>query len=840
MIFSIICFFIGTAMSHATYSCTSTTEFTDLNNVKKIQETNEKIGFANESEFPATGFFNVQKKDGIWWFVDPNGEKFYSLGVAYVSPGNFYYGNISDWANKTSNKLNEWGFNTLNEGLVDLFPEMPYIFKLRFMDIVAEEGWVHYRMPDVFDIGWQNIVKSIINETADSLRNDSNLIGYQTDNEMKWGPNPVDDDTLLEVFMAANETTAGKKKTVEFLRSRYNNVTNLFNSAWGMNIKDFNDLFNYKKFGKKGWTIRNGRAKDDIDSFSRFVAKTYFNFTDSVLKNADSNHLNLGVRFFDQGVPIEVLEECGKYVDVISINYYRENILIYDPTVYLYSKLMDCVTLDNWMYKYHLITGKPLISSEFSFSVKDILWPIFPNKELIGRGLVSTNKYSLTQEGKANLFEWYARKCLNAPYMVGHVWFSYMDRLNIEMRGLVNLWDEPHESLVRRMAEINKNAIELHENAYNLSNVKKTSKTFFQFTVKPNQFSNLMGEQSTTHMQNEKIVDSNIETEIYPRYYNKKVFSYICENNSFFVGGTGSGNYTNIQDAIDNASDGDLIYVYKGAYNELLHINKSIILLGENRNETMIIGNYDVVNVDKERVVITISADNVIISGFTVTGYGGYFHDYFLRTCSGISIDKHNNCIIEDNILKNLGNYGIRIRQSGNNRITGNTIFNVLNKLGCNILIDSSKNDCIENNLLYLSTVCCIWISRCIDVNIQNNIVSDSFYCGIILEASNNTTIHRNTIEKNLHTGLLLRNSNSNIITSNNFKKEINRRQVFFFNSFDNKWDRNYWGRSQVFLKCIFGKMGKDGLTPTVAFDFCPVKEPYDIAWSRGINNHEK
>ena len=61
-------------MSHATYSCTSTTEFTDLNNVKKIQETDEKIGFANESEFPATGFFNVQKKDGIWWLITPEGE----------------------------------------------------------------------------------------------------------------------------------------------------------------------------------------------------------------------------------------------------------------------------------------------------------------------------------------------------------------------------------------------------------------------------------------------------------------------------------------------------------------------------------------------------------------------------------------------------------------------------------------------------------------------------------------------------------------------------------------------------------------------------------------------
>ena len=49
MVFIIICFFIGTVMSHVTYGCIATTEFADLNNVKKIQETNENIGFANDS-----------------------------------------------------------------------------------------------------------------------------------------------------------------------------------------------------------------------------------------------------------------------------------------------------------------------------------------------------------------------------------------------------------------------------------------------------------------------------------------------------------------------------------------------------------------------------------------------------------------------------------------------------------------------------------------------------------------------------------------------------------------------------------------------------------------------
>jgi len=32
--------------------------------------------------------------------------------------------------------------------------------------------------------------------------------------------------------------------------------------------------------------------------------------------------------------------------------------------------------------------------------------------------------------------------------------------------------------------------------------------------------------------------------------------------NTLYVGGSGPGNYTSIQDAIDDASDGDTVYVY--------------------------------------------------------------------------------------------------------------------------------------------------------------------------------------------------------------------------------------------------------------------------------------
>ena len=39
--------------------------------------------------------------------------------------------------------------------------------------------------------------------------------------------------------------------------------------------------------------------------------------------------------------------------------------------------------------------------------------------------------------------------------------------------------------------------------------------------------------------------------------------SSASRGNWLYVGGSGPGNYTKIQDAIDNASDGDTLFVYK-------------------------------------------------------------------------------------------------------------------------------------------------------------------------------------------------------------------------------------------------------------------------------------
>ena len=56
-----------------------------------------------------------------------------------------------------------------------------------------------------------------------------------------------------------------------------------------------------------------------------------------------------------------------------------------------------------------------------------------------------------------------------------------------------------------------------------------------------------------------------------------------------YVDDDGGADYTSIQDAIDAASSGYTIYVYSGFYNEVVYIDKSINLIGQNKTNTIIL-----------------------------------------------------------------------------------------------------------------------------------------------------------------------------------------------------------------------------------------------------------
>ena len=185
--------------------------------------------------------------------------------------------------------------------------------------------------------------------------------------------------------------------------------------------------------------------------------------------------------------------------------------------------------------------------------------------------------------------------------------------------------------------------------------------------------------------------------------YNLKISIKQNNGTTLYVGGDGPGNYTNIQDAIDDSSDGDTIFVYSGIYPADIIIDKSISLIGENQENTIIEWGDD---------GISIYADGVIITKFTIQKCGGFWHrcgiyissDYNKITkvsiinngvLNGIFLEDAFGNIISENTIKNNNYHGIRLQYSSYNIIADNKISNLA---AYGIVLSNSNNNEVYSN----------------------------------------------------------------------------------------------------------------------------------------------
>jgi parallel beta-helix repeat protein len=268
--------------------------------------------------------------------------------------------------------------------------------------------------------------------------------------------------------------------------------------------------------------------------------------------------------------------------------------------------------------------------------------------------------------------------------------------------------------------------------------------------------------------------------------------------------------YTRIHDAIQASHDNDIIYVFKGIYNEKLVINKEITLLGEEKEST-------VINGDGTGDVIYVSADNVKIIGFTVKNSGDYEPNYHQ---AGIELDSNYN-IIQDNIIcDNLGN-GVFFNSSRFNTVYGNIISN--NNLGA--YFENSSNNTLSNNKITDNE-----IAACLYYANNNAVIFNDLSNNHLAMCTNNATLNnisRNIISNN-DIGLYPYYSSGNTITYNNFI-DNKKRNVNFRGNCKNKWEGNYWNRRRFLPKLIFGRTGRLGLIPQINFDLKPAREPNNI-----------
>jgi len=214
-----------------------------------------------------------------------------------------------------------------------------------------------------------------------------------------------------------------------------------------------------------------------------------------------------------------------------------------------------------------------------------------------------------------------------------------------------------------------------------------------------------------------------------------------------YVGGNGGNNYSNIQDAINNASDGDEIFVYSHSspYNENIVIDKSIKLIGEDKNTTKILG-------DSTSEAVNILADEVEISGFAIQN----IYDWSV----GVVLLSNSNVIKDNNISDN--GCAIRIENSNNNVISRNIVSN--NTYGMYTYSDSNDNILTYNDIS--NNEYGIIFIYSINFTISNNVIYNNKY-GIHLHSTTNDTIFNNDIFDN-NRGIVICGSKYDYIYGNN------------------------------------------------------------------------
>lgn len=426
-------------------------------------------GWAAGPQQKATGFFRVEKIDGKWWLVDPDGRLFFSHGMDCVRemdatpidgratwfedfPGDkpefksflssqfslhgHYAGTTSkcfsfiganllrkygpDWrttyASLAHQRLRSWGLNTIanwSDERTYLMRRTPYTDSIGSRNAKNIEGSEGYwgKFPDVFDPSFSDGVRRSMESNRGGSAGDPWCIGYFSDNEMSWGTDGI---SLALGALHSPPEQAAKKAFLDDLRAHYGEIARL-NEAWGSAHASWDALLQSREAPDKK------KAEADLKAFYTRIAERYFQVVREAIKAAAPNQLYLGCRF--AWVNERAAAAGAKYCDVVSYNLYRKSIAD---------------------FKFNGGADVPLIVGEFHFGALD--------RGMFHTGLVKTSN----QVARADSYRSYLEGALKHPQFVGTHWFKYQDEPvtgrsydeeNYQI-GFVDVCDTPYDETI--------------------------------------------------------------------------------------------------------------------------------------------------------------------------------------------------------------------------------------------------------------------------------------------------------------------------------------------------------------------------------------------------------
>jgi hypothetical protein len=402
-----------------------------------------------QSTWAEQGFFQVGERAGVWWLIWPSGEPSISVGVdtiryqgdpigrtdrtPYLEAVKRIYPGRNAWDSAVLSRLTGWGFNTIGAW------SDPQLWKGEFpytviLDIAERAGadWEHGNPVDVYASRFESTAHEIADEECRPRAQERFLVGYFSDNELRWGPDWRGKETILEMYLKLPSDAMGRQRAVEFLRQRYGNDIGKLNHAWEVEAKDFTTI---------PLPGKTDAYRDDAEQFLAAVAERYFQVCAQAIHSTDTHHLYLGARF--AGEAPDVVFRATHFADVASINIYS-----FDP-----QPLAE---------RLHKLAGKPVLITEFAFRAQD---SGLPNTQ--GAGPKVQN-----QAARAKAYSDYVTRLESLPGAIGYHWFQWSDepkegRFDGENSnyGLVSIDDKPYAEFLAAVKAANAAAMAAHKKA---------------------------------------------------------------------------------------------------------------------------------------------------------------------------------------------------------------------------------------------------------------------------------------------------------------------------------------------------------------------------------------
>lgn len=343
---------------------------------------------------------------------------------------------VQKWEQVTIDRMKDWGFTSFGNWVDPAFYQhnkVPYFANGWIIgDFQTLSGYENHwgLMPDPFDPVFSERARKTIELIAKDVNSSPWCVGIFVDNEKSWGERegtvPQRYGVILDALSKDAKTSPAKAAFSKHIQEKYESIAEL-NKAWQL------DLLSWQQFDSKvEFSNYSERLVSDLSRLLELLGEQYFIVVHNTLAEIMPNHLYMGARMANWGMPDEIIKASLTYSDVLSFNIYEEG-----------------MQAEHWGFLEEV--DLPVVIGEFHIGATE-------GSGFLQPGIV----HAADQEDRARMYKRYMQSVLEKPYMVGAHWFQYVDEpvsgrafdgenSNI---GFVSVTDIPYPEMVNAVKEV--------------------------------------------------------------------------------------------------------------------------------------------------------------------------------------------------------------------------------------------------------------------------------------------------------------------------------------------------------------------------------------------------